>query len=597
MQLTDTPVLLLDIQATGAASAGGILLEVGWCPHPVPSEGRSIQTLLAQVPAMEFPPRLTRLTGLTQDELAAGRPLHEIRHRLFATAGAVATAGTKAGAVCPVVVHYARFEAPYLAQLQSSGQPPADLSFDLICTHEIARRLLPGLPRKGLRAVAGYFGHDTPPLRRCAHHLAATGVIWTALTQRLSEVHKIDTLAELKAWLQATPVPRSGGRSGDRGRLFQVPREALDRLPAGPGVYRLISRSGTPLYVGKAKRLDRRVRAYFQPRRRHAEHILEMLSRAAQLKTTPTCTALEAALLEQDLIKRLAPPYNIALRPDAAELQFWSQDFSTPSPRWDRQTPLGPLPPGISAHLLALLTRALAPEYRIAERELPSLASAEPLLAEIDKHCFVEGLRQFQDHFTPILGRMPPHRALGVIGRQVWRTRYIDPEPANRADINRADVNRVDEAEPQEAASSVGSATADPPWTPERVRRHLEHRVCHSAALLRRSRWLSRLGNATLGWRSEDDGRFRHLALRSGQVVARGDLGALENHPSPPSHAPWRNWRPQDRVTYDRLRVLTTELRRLVQEQRRLSVHLPGGGRGAGTRLNRQRLARILAWF
>ena len=84
--------------------------------------------------------------------------------------------------------------------------------------------LLPGLPRKGLRAVAGYFGHDTPPLRRCAHHLAATGVIWSELTGQLAANLGINTIAELQAWLASTPVSRCFKRNG--GRLFQVPREA-----------------------------------------------------------------------------------------------------------------------------------------------------------------------------------------------------------------------------------------------------------------------------------------------------------------------------------------------------------------------------------
>jgi DNA polymerase-3 subunit epsilon len=589
MHLTETPVLLLDIQATGAASAGGIVLEVGWRRHPTPAEGGSIHTYLAEVgDGMEIPPRLTRLTGLTAEALRAGRPLPEIWTRLLAAAEAVATAGVKnrAASVCPVVIHYARFEAPYLARLHTSGLPPARLSLDLICTHEIARRLLPGLPRKGLRAVAGYFGHDTPPLRRCAPHLTATGAIWTALTRRLAERHQIDTLAELKAWLQAMPVPSRGGRNG--GRQFQVPREALNRLPARPGVYRLLSQTGAPLYVGKAKRLDQRVRAYFQPRRRHAEHILEMLSRAAGLKTTPTCTALEAALLEQDLIKRLAPPYNIALRPEAEALRFWPGNFSHPSPHWDGQTPLGPLPAGICAGLLHPLMRTLAADHQIVEGDLLLFAAADPLLAGLDKRCFLEGLGQFKADHAAILNRMPPQRALRVIGRRLWRARFIDPE---------ADDRDATAASREEATAGEAGTGADPPWTPERVRRHLEHRVCHTAALLRRSRWMTLLGTAAIGWRQPcaAKGRYRHLILWKGQVVARGNHGALERHPGPRSLCPCRNWRPQDRVTYDRLRVLTTELRRLVQEKRCLSIHLPGGGEGP--RLNREGLARVLAWF
>lgn len=583
MDLTKTPVLLLDIQATGAASANGTILELGWCQHPIPEGAGQISTHLAKAPAIEFPPRLMRLTGITPEDLQRGRPLHEIRNRLFTAARAVVSRGAEEGkvSICPVVVHYARFEAPYLSQFQN-GHPPAGLSLNLICTHEITRRLLPGLPRKGLRAVAGYFGHDTPPLRRCTHHLAATSVIWSGLTKQLAANHGINTLAELQVWLASTPVPPSF--NGKDGRLFQVPRKALTRLPIGPGVYRLLSQRGKPLYVGKAKRLSQRVRTYFQPRRRHAEHILEMLTRAAQLKTTPTCTTLEAALLEQDLIKRLAPAYNIALHPDGSSLQFWSRNFKNQTPRLSPQTPLGPLPTGRPASLLKPLMPVLVSQDRISNGDLLHITSAAPLLNEIDSPCFLEGLRQFKEGHAAILDRLTPDRALQVIGRHIWRTRYIEPDPEDQDD------NAIPQAEITPAETG---AEEDPPWTPERVSRLLEYHVCHIAALLRRSRWLTRLGNATLSWQmGKGEGHYRYLVLQRGRVVARGNHCRLETHPTPDRLAPSGSWRPQDRETYDRLRVLTTELRRLVQEKRPISIWL-----SAGACLNRAHLARILAWF
>jgi DNA polymerase III epsilon subunit-like protein len=583
MHLTETPVLLLDIQATAAASAGGSVFELGWCRYPVPEATRHIHTHLAETSAIEFPPRLMRLTGLTPEDLQSGRPLLEIRDRLFTAAGAVASAGAKEETVsCPVVVHYARFEAPYLCQLQRNGHAPAGLCLDLICTHEITRRLLPGLPRKGLRAVAGYFGHDTPSFRRCAHHLAATGVIWSGLTKQLAANHGIKTLAELQAWLASTPVPsRINGKGG---RVFQVPRKSLNRLPVGPGVYRLLSQGGRPLYVGKAKRLDQRVRTYFQPRRRHAEHILEMLTRAAQVKTTPTCTTIEAALLEQDLIKHLAPAYNMALRSDGSSLQFWSRDLGNRTPRWSPQTPLGPLPTGTPVGLLAPLMRVLVSQDQISDGDLLQIASADPLLKGIDSPLILEGLRHFKKGHVVNIDPLPPDRALQVIGRHIWRTRYIDPDPEDRDDT------AIPQAQSMPAQTG---AEDDPPWTTGRVSRLLEHHVCHTAALLRRSRWLTRLGNATLSWQVGGEAAgCRYLVLQRGRVVARGNHCDLATRPTPDRLAPSSSWRPQDRVTYDRLRVLTTELRRLVQEKRRFSIWL-----SADACLNRAHLARILPWF
>ena len=74
-------------------------------------------------------------------------------------------------AVCPTVIHFARFEKPFLKDFHQKNDPESPFPFQIICTHEIAVRLLPDLPRRGLRAIAGYFGHSMPELRRSADHV------------------------------------------------------------------------------------------------------------------------------------------------------------------------------------------------------------------------------------------------------------------------------------------------------------------------------------------------------------------------------------------------------------------------------------------
>lgn len=584
MALADLPVLLLDIQASGAASSGGTLLEVGWQPHPVPAPDAGLQTHLAQMPIVEIPPRLGRLTGLSAEKMQAARPHDEIWSRLAVAAEAVAVASKlekatvltgdsgDALSVCPVVVHYARFEAPHLANLQHLAQTAPAVVLDLICTHEIARRLLPGLPRKGLRAVAGYFGHDTNPLRRCRHHLTATGVIWTGLAEQLAAQHGINTLIELKAWIQATPVPRPGARQ------FQVPMEMIRDLPDNPGIYRFLSSNGKPLYVGKAKNLNQRVRTYFQPRRRLPEHILEMLSRAAALKSTPVPTALEAALLEQDVIKRLAPPYNIALAPQSMGLGFWSRDLASQAPQSSAHHPLGPVSIGAPFTLLAALVQALAVGDEDASQTRLRRALDHTREESLEKTCLAAGLQLFRHAHQSVLKRTTPGRALLAIGRQLWVAPGHDANESTEA----AAIEEIPEPAPL--------------WTPERVCRHLEHAVCNAGALLRRSRWLTRLGNATLIWRlpHTNTAGFRSIVFHEGLVIARGNQ--IRMTPGQPVKAPrpHRRWRPQDRATYDRLRVATTELRRLIQEARPVSIVL--GGKTTAT-LNGERLTRLLSWF
>src|SRR4030095_4587149 len=56
---------------------------------------------------------------------------------------------------------------------------------DVVCTRDIARRLLPNLPRCSLRALAGYFGRAVGALRRSADHVEATAFVWQELVRML----------------------------------------------------------------------------------------------------------------------------------------------------------------------------------------------------------------------------------------------------------------------------------------------------------------------------------------------------------------------------------------------------------------------------
>src|SRR5437667_5500831 len=97
----------------------------------------------------------------------------------------------------------------------------------------------------------------------------------------------------------------------------QVPNveEKLKALPAKPGVYLFRDGRGRVLYIGKAKSLRPRVRSYFQKGESRAA-IAQLPARVADLEVIVTDTEVEALHLEQSLVKRHRPPFNVRLRDD-----------------------------------------------------------------------------------------------------------------------------------------------------------------------------------------------------------------------------------------------------------------------------------------
>ena len=93
------------------------------------------------------------------------------------------------------------------------------------------------------------------------------------------------------------------------------PRSHLAGLSQKPGVYRLLDDAGKVLYIGKARNLRRRVTSYFRARGLDNK-TLALTAKVAGIDVTVTNSETEALLLEQSLIKKERPPYNIVLRDD-----------------------------------------------------------------------------------------------------------------------------------------------------------------------------------------------------------------------------------------------------------------------------------------
>jgi DNA polymerase-3 subunit epsilon len=450
----------------------------------------------------------------------------------------------------PTVVHFARFEQPFLRTLGAGRFP-----LDVVCTRDIARRLLPNLPRCGLRALAGYFGRAVGALRRSADHVEATAFIWQELV-RLLETKGVSTWNALHDWLAAPVEPTRCRR-----RIWPMPRDVRLSLPHAPGIYRMLRTDGSVLYVGKAASLHHRVNSYFRKQNGVPERLLEMLSQARAISFDLTPSPLEAALLEPDEIKRHRPAYNVTLTIHGRALWFTSPDLSTRSPAPSLHRPLGPF----------ASTETLDQFVALARGDCAALTSGP---WRPDDGTFTAGYNRLcATHAELSRVDLSAHTKLLRLGTRLWREGRRD-----------RDVDE-DEAHERRRALTV--------WTPEFVQVSLEWLALRAALARRRAIWLTQLFDSSVVWREPVDGCARLIVIENSEVVLSGAVDANATPPIPPGYR-----RPvaarRDAFTlasFDRLRVLTTELKRLIAADAPVALRL-----GVGPALDESRLASALWW-
>jgi len=578
-------VLAVDCQATTANPKKGRLLEIGFMAG---SAARPVHTdacwshFIRQPEGLSIPARVLKITGISEADLHRGITDSVASHMLFEAARRVAARNSSS--CCPTIIHYARFELPFLCRLHRDNEPASPFPLDIICTHRITQRLLPDLPRKGIRALAGYFGHRAPILKRSTGHAVATMGIWRDLVALLSERCDITTYGQLQDWLAVTPQPVRGKR------VFPMPAATRQALPDHPGIYRMRSLGGDLLYIGKAKSLKKRVSSYFRSRAPHTEHILEMLSQARDIDFSVTASALEAAVLEADEIKHNHPPYNKALQPGQRSLVFFSRDLKRYGPDSNRQLCIGPLPSGRMADALTAFDRWWTRRESIRNEDL--LAIGSPLLARPpdrlpDVQYLKEGLDLFCNIHQGDLAHRTPICMVTELGAKLWRERLNTSTMELGVDLQ---VECDDDPEPEKKAAGGEGA-----WTPEKVAATLAGIIVHSAHLIRRGRWFCLLSESSLAWGSEEDPQqLKHLVVfEHGRLSHRSVLQIGQSLPVPPGHLQsWIDRRNNlDLATYDRMRVVTTELRRLLDKDRNILLRL-----GPKVSLSSSDLHKALRW-
>jgi excinuclease ABC subunit C len=143
--------------------------------------------------------------------------------------------------------------------------------------------------------------------------------------------------------------------------------QILKLLPQQPGVYQYFDEAGDILYVGKAKNLKNRVSSYFNKQQYENGKTKVLVRKIADIKYIVVETELDALLLENSLIKKYKPRYNIMLKDDKtyASIVIKKEDFPRVFPTRqiirDGSEYFGPYPSGRTMHTVLDLIKKLYP--------------------------------------------------------------------------------------------------------------------------------------------------------------------------------------------------------------------------------------------
>ncbi len=531
--LRELDVLIVDCQTTGSSPAFGHVLELAWgVARAADDVLRAVEShFIALPPGAVVPPVVRKITGYDETHGAGTLTPAEAWARLRAS--------SEREPSVPSAIHYARFELAFLRDWSSRFEPEAPFPLDAVCAHAIASRLFPALPRQSLRALAGYLGHGLELTRRSLHHVEATAFVWRKLCEELA-ARGVVSWEELGAWL-AEPAPKRARAKTPR---YPIPSERYLTLPHDPGVYRFLRPNGDVIYVGKAASLKQRVPSHFRGRASKLE-APEMLTQVSDIAITRTASALEAALLEHELIETLRPTYNVQLVTRDPRVWYATRDFEDAAHAADGPYVVGPLPSAYALRSLGAFATLVA--GKPAETASRAAAVGVSDLWIPDEDVFAAGWAELVARYPNALGGEPGRERARVLA---WaRERLL----AGVLGKNAEDAEDKPEG-----------------WDPARVARHVERTAARAYQTYRRARWLERVFDADIVYREPSAAEARLLRVRRGAIASALDASAAELDEASVARPEGRAT--FDRATYDRLRVLTTELKRIVRDGGAVSV-------------------------
>ena len=308
--------VVLDVETTGLQASRQRIIEIALVRM---AHGHVVERWesLCQ-PGRRVPAYITKLTGIDDERLddapAFGEVVDQVLERLD-------------GAV--IVGHNVAFDISFLnEELKRVGREP--VVNEHLCTLSLATRLMPGLRKPTLHAVAQRLavpGHSRHKHRAGTDAQVTGHVAWALLRQAADA--GFTSLDELK------PISRSATRR-PKERMPRASaiadRSMLADVPKAPGVYLFRDITDRVVYVGKAKNLRDRVGSYFSQPLGYTRKMDGLIESLKRIETVVVGSEIEALLLESQLIRRYQPRYNTALR-SHEQYPFIRIDIANPWPR------------------------------------------------------------------------------------------------------------------------------------------------------------------------------------------------------------------------------------------------------------------------
>ena len=292
--------VVVDVETTGLSPRTHSLIEIGALRCRGTEVVETFTTLVD--PGRPISAFIRRFTGI-DDGMVAGAP----------SPGQAIEAFLRFAGSDVLVGHNVRFDLNFLGEAAQRHLGTAIVNENLD-TIAVGRLLFPSLGRPSLDRLAEALGLSAPTRHRALADAELTAQAFWQLIER-AEAQGIGSLERLQSALGLT-----GGEG--RARRVSVRRSGQrlldptlrEGLPGTPGVYLMKDEHGEIIYVGKAKNLRARVSSYYNQPAGYKRKIDGHLEAVRELETIRTGSELQALILENQLIKRYMPRYNVQQR-------------------------------------------------------------------------------------------------------------------------------------------------------------------------------------------------------------------------------------------------------------------------------------------